>query len=74
MNSVFRLRFLLLMVLGSAAAILSIVSLIFKDWIEGAFGVDPDSHSGSLEMALIAVLVAACATLFSSWAVRRHGV
>jgi hypothetical protein len=73
-NSVFRFRFLLLMVLGSAAAILSIVSLIFKDWIERAFGVDPDYHSGSLEIALIAVLVGACAMLFSSWAVRRHGV
>jgi hypothetical protein len=71
---VLRFRFLLLMVLGSAAAILSIVSLIFRDWIEGAFGVDPDYHSGSLEMTLIAVLVGVCATLFSSWAVRRHGM
>ena len=40
---------------------LLLLTLIWPDWIELAFGVDPDQHSGSLE--LILVVVCAVATL-----------
>jgi hypothetical protein len=42
----------------SALAIL-IVTIVWHDWIEIAFGVDPDAGSGALEWAITATLVAA---------------
>ena len=53
-------------VLGAAAAFLAVLTLVWPDWIEGVFGVDPDNHNGSLEWALAAGLCVAavvCAVL-----------
>ncbi|WP_223281054.1 ABC transporter permease [Streptomyces antnestii] len=41
--------------------LLFLVTLIWPNWIEAVFGVDPDQHSGALEWTVVAV--ALCATL-----------
>jgi hypothetical protein len=38
--------------LALASASLFVLTLAWPDWIERAFGVDPDRHSGVLEWAL----------------------
>ncbi|MGA5552395.1 ABC transporter permease [Streptomyces pseudogriseolus] len=46
------------------SGILFVVTLIWRDWIERAFGVDPDQGSGALEWAIVAA--ALCATVVFS--------
>jgi hypothetical protein len=41
---------------AAVAAVLFVVTLVWKDWIELVFGVDPDGGDGSLEWAFVAVL------------------
>jgi hypothetical protein len=53
-------------VLASLTAVLAILTLAWKDWIEGVFGFDPDHHNGSFELELTIVCFAItvlCATL-----------
>jgi hypothetical protein len=45
-------------VLGSA---LFVLTLFFRDWIEVAFGIDPDNGSGALEYAIVIGLLAIAA-------------
>jgi hypothetical protein len=40
-----------------------VLTFAWRDWIEAIFRVDPDRHSGALEWAIVAVLLAAFATL-----------
>jgi hypothetical protein len=52
--------------LAGLSGVLFAVTLVWRDWIEFVFGVDPDHHSGSLEWLVAAgFLVAAivCAGL-----------
>jgi hypothetical protein len=46
-------------VAGSVTGFLAILTLVWRDWIEGVFGYDPDHHNGSFEWEL----VIACALL-----------
>jgi hypothetical protein len=41
-------------ILASVSASLAVLTLVWPDWIEGVFGVDPDHHNGSLEWAVVA--------------------
>ncbi len=41
------------------AAMLAIITLLWRDWIEVVFRVDPDNHSGQLEWLIVAALVVA---------------
>lgn len=42
-------------VMASVTGFLTILTLVWRDWIEGVFGFDPDHNSGSFEWKLVAV-------------------
>lgn len=44
---------------SGTAAMLAIITLLWRDWIEVLLRVDPDAHSGRLEWLMVAALVAA---------------
>ncbi|WP_246102326.1 ABC transporter permease [Streptomyces piniterrae] len=41
--------------LGTLSGLLFLVTLIWHDWIELIFGVEPDAGSGALEWLIVAV-------------------
>jgi hypothetical protein len=49
--------------LAVATGFLGILTPIWRDWIEGLTGWDPDHHSGSVEIALVCSLFVLSATL-----------
>jgi DMSO/TMAO reductase YedYZ heme-binding membrane subunit len=52
-----RVRFWTEAALAALSGVLFVMTIFWKDWIEAVFGVDPDRHSGSLEWAIVAVLL-----------------
>jgi hypothetical protein len=56
-----RQRFWIELTLAAASAALLVVTLIWKDWIEIVFRIDPDAGSGAVEMAFVVATV--CLTL-----------
>ena len=59
MKSKLRTRFWLEIALASLCLFLAMLTLISREWIEALTGLDPDHHNGSLEWALVAVLLVA---------------
>ena len=55
-------------ILGAASILLFAVTLIWKDWIEIVFKVDPDEGNGSFEYLILGVLVVV--TVASWWLAR----
>jgi hypothetical protein len=51
-----RVRFWVEAVAACAAAVLGVVTLLWWDWIEAVFGVDPDHGNGSAEWIAVAGL------------------
>ena len=52
--------------LAGISAFLAIITLVWPDWIEIVFSIDPDQSSGSLERAIVGisfVLAVACVAL-----------
>ena len=41
--------------LAGISAFLAIITLVWPDWIEIVFGIDPDQSSGSLERAIVGI-------------------
>jgi hypothetical protein len=62
-KSVVRRRFWVEAGLAVLAALLAALTAIRPDWIEALTATDPDAHSGSLEWAVVAGLVAMCVVL-----------
>ena len=54
MSRELRTRFRLEVALLVVAMMLLVVTLIWRDWIEIVFGVDPDASSGSREWLIVA--------------------
>ena len=52
---------------------LCVLTMVWPDWIEGVFGVDPDHHTGSLEWMIVVALGLAAATsaMLARWQWRR---
>jgi hypothetical protein len=49
--------------LAGAAAALALATLVWRDWIEWVFGVDPDQQSGSAEWLVVGTLLTAALVL-----------
>ena len=53
-----RPRFWVETAMSSASFVFAMLTLLWKDWIELIFRVDPDNHSGSIEMTIVLVAIA----------------
>ena len=63
-----RSRFFVEIALATLTAGLFVLTLINREWIELLFGVDPDGGDGSLEIAIVGVLLVA--TIVFGWLAR----
>lgn len=64
MKNALRLRFWLEAGFGTVTTILFLVTLVWRDWIEILFNVDPDEGSGLLEWSIVGALLVATIILF----------
>ncbi len=71
-----RPRFWVETVMSMSSFVFAMLTLLWKDWIELVFRVDPDQHSGSIEMTIvlsaIAITVIAATLARAEW--RRRAV
>ena len=51
-----RARFWIEVVMASVTGFVAILTLVWRDWIETVFGVDPDHGNGSLEWIVVVAL------------------
>jgi hypothetical protein len=49
-------------ILALASTGLLVLTIVWKDWIENIFGVDPDAHSGAAEWSIVLVCLAITVT------------
>ena len=59
MKQTLRRRFWVEAALAMLSAISAFLTALWKDWIEIVFRVDPDHHSGALEVVVILAFIAA---------------
>lgn len=62
-----RRQFWAAVVVGGSSAVLAVMTLISREWIELLFGVDPDNGSGAVEWGIVLV-TAAIAIACLGWA------
>ncbi len=65
MRNAMRRRFWLETGMAIVTSIVFVITLVHNDWIEVAFGVEPDSNNGTLEWLIVGVLVFVSITLFA---------
>ncbi len=65
MRTGLRARFWIEGGMAVVTAVLFLVTLVQRDWIEGLVGVDPDRASGSLEWAIVGSLLLVTVALFA---------
>jgi hypothetical protein len=65
MRNALKWRFWLETVMATVTAILFVITLVRRDWIEIVFGIDPDNHNGTLEWLIIGALLVVTITLFT---------
>jgi hypothetical protein len=58
MKQVLRRRFWVETLAAGAALVSLVLTLVWRDWIEIAFHVDPDHHTGSREWLIVSTSVA----------------
>jgi hypothetical protein len=68
MDNGLRIRFWIEVALSSITAALFIATIIWREWIELVFRVDPDRGDGSLEWIIVATLLVA--TVVFAWLAR----
>lgn len=51
--------------MGVITALMSLVTLMQRDWIEALFKIDPDAGNGSVEWLMVGALLMVTLTLFS---------
>jgi hypothetical protein len=73
MTGASRVRIWVETIIGLAAAVLAIVTIFWKDWLEAVFGWDPDRHSGSTKWLIVLSLAVLAAILLplARWERRR---
>jgi hypothetical protein len=59
-----RFRFWLETGMATITGILFAITLVWRDWIEIVFGVEPDGGNGSLEWLIVGALLVVTITLF----------
>jgi hypothetical protein len=65
MRNALRRRFWLETGMTIVTSILFAITLVWKDWIETVFGVDPDNRNGSLEWLIVGALLVVTIMLFT---------
>lgn len=65
MRKTLRRRFWLETGMAIVTCVLFVVTLLYRDWIEVVFGVDPDNRSGALEWLIVGVLFVVTIALFT---------
>jgi hypothetical protein len=63
MGTLARRRFWVQAGLAALASVLILLTLLWRDWIEVVFGIDPDHGDGSVEWLIVATLLAIAAAL-----------
>lgn len=58
MHSQPRRRFWIGLTSALASGVFAVVTLVWPDWIERVFGIEPDQGSGALEWVIVAVAFA----------------
>jgi hypothetical protein len=61
MKDQLRLRYWIAVAAAAVGFLLGMVTIVWRDWIEIFFGVDPDRGSGALEWFIVAGCLAASA-------------
>lgn len=73
MKDQLRLRYWIAVATGAVGCVLGLVTLVWHDWIEIIFRVDPDKGSGELEWFIVAgcLAVSALCLVFALYERRR---
>jgi hypothetical protein len=64
MKRQFRLRLWLEAAMATTTGVLFVITLVWRDWIERAFGIELDGGNGSLEWLIVGALLVATVALF----------